>query len=235
MVDAATLEDEPVQLGGLPSGKVEGWDIDYSADGRFLAASVDSHDVTELSTTVLVWDVAAPAEPILRFRSPMAWAVVLSPDGSLLYVGTHDPAALIVYDVATGLQVDTVETPQMELGPANSSDPADGLEVSPDGTTLAVQDVEGVVLLDADTLAELKRLTAHTDWVRTLEFSDDGAMLASGSNDGEVIVWDVATGNQRELLDAHTGAVWGLAFDARRRHAVLGVDRPHVARLGSLR
>ena len=100
----------------------------------------------------------------------------------------------------------------MELGTDHASDPADGLEVSPDGATLAVQDVESILVLDASTLDERNRLTAHTEWVRTLEFSDDGALLASGSDGGEVIAWDVATGVQRELLRAHAGAVWGLAF-----------------------
>lgn len=34
----------------------------------------------------------------------------------------------------------------------------------------------------------------HTEWVETLAFSPDGAMLASGSYDGTIKLWNVETG-----------------------------------------
>ena len=40
LLNGDTLEPEPVQLGGLPAGDVEAWDLDYSADGRRLAADL---------------------------------------------------------------------------------------------------------------------------------------------------------------------------------------------------
>ncbi|HRW10473.1 MAG TPA: hypothetical protein P5121_35455, partial [Caldilineaceae bacterium] len=40
----------------------------------------------------------------------------------------------------------------------------------------------------------VRALTGHTDRVRTLSFSPDGQMLASGSDDGELKFWDTETG-----------------------------------------
>ena len=37
-------------------------------------------------------------------------------------------------------------------------------------------------------------LGGHSDYVRSVAFSPDGAVLISGSNDGTVRYWDIATG-----------------------------------------
>ena len=59
------------------------------------------------------------------------------------------------------------------------------------------------MLLDAATLTERRRLQGHADEVRVIRFSPSGALLASGSDDRTAIVWDVATGERRELLPGH--------------------------------
>jgi WD40 repeat protein len=43
---------------------------------------------------------------------------------------------------------------------------------------------------------QVKQMHGHTDSVRSLAFSGDGARLASGSQDGSARVWDVARGTQ---------------------------------------
>ena len=52
----------------------------------------------------------------------------------------------------------------------------------------------------------------HTDAVRCLAFSPDCALLASGSSDGTVRLWEVATGREGTLLRGHAGWVLALAF-----------------------
>ena len=42
---------------------------------------------------------------------------------------------------------------------------------------------------------ELQRtFTGHTDWVRSVHFSPDGKMIASGSADKTIRLWNIATG-----------------------------------------
>ena len=71
LLDAATLEPEPVQLGGWPEGDLEVWDLDYSDDGRRLAADLCvMHDwnVWDFACTATVWDLATPEHPCRTSR-----------------------------------------------------------------------------------------------------------------------------------------------------------------------
>lgn len=55
-------------------------------------------------------------------------------------------------------------------------------------------------------------LHGHRDWVRTVAFSPDGATVASGGDDGSVILWDVATRTKRGSITAPDRQVHSLAF-----------------------
>ena len=86
-----------------------------------------------------------------------------------------------------------------------------GGEVSPDGAVVAVADGRDVVLLDAATLTEQRRLEGQAN-VTTLQFSRDGTRFATGTEDGAVTVWDVDTGAVVDQFRGHSGAVMELAF-----------------------
>jgi len=43
----------------------------------------------------------------------------------------------------------------------------------------------------------------HADWVVTVAFSPDGKTILSGSHDGTLIFWDVATGKQSRSIEDH--------------------------------
>jgi WD40 repeat protein/DNA-binding SARP family transcriptional activator len=217
LVDADTLEDAPVQLGSAPESATAAWDLDYSSDGRFLAAVFDLYGIVDNKSgspgEVAVWDVAAPEEPIQRIETDNAWAAALSPDGRLLYVGGwEDRRIVMVYDVATGRRLRSVDEPLRSLAVGAPDETADLLEVSPDGTRLAVGDASEVVLLDATTLAVQHRLSGPSERVLTIEFSHDNTMVAAGSDDGTVLVWNAGTGTTDQELQGDAGPVRSLAF-----------------------
>src|SRR5438132_253227 len=55
-------------------------------------------------------------------------------------------------------------------------------------------------------------LKGHKDAVNAVAFSPDGALLASGSDDDTVRLWDAATGKATATLKGHADSVLGLAF-----------------------
>ncbi len=55
-------------------------------------------------------------------------------------------------------------------------------------------------------------LTGHKPYVRSVSFSPDGTLLASGSDDDTIRLWDVATGEEIRTLTGHTSVVTSVSF-----------------------
>ena len=83
---------------------------------------------------------------------------------------------------------------------------------SPDGERFAVASGIGIWLYDVEAARELALLIGHTGRVFCLAFSPDGAILASGAQDGTVRLWDVVSGENIATLDEHTAWISSVAF-----------------------
>ncbi len=94
---------------------------------------------------------------------------------------------------------------------------------SPDGQILATADVDSEIRLwlvsDGKQLLSCK---GHTNWVHSVAFSPIppnppsqggiGGILASGSEDQTIRIWDINTGECLKILSAHSSRVWSVAF-----------------------
>ncbi len=69
-----------------------------------------------------------------------------------------------------------------------------------------------VRLWDAASGSELLHLKGHRGLVRSVAFSPDGAVLASGSDDWTVRLWSVASGQEINRLQRHHARVRSVAF-----------------------
>ncbi|HYT91867.1 MAG TPA: hypothetical protein VEL76_24350 [Gemmataceae bacterium] len=67
---------------------------------------------------------------------------------------------------------------------------------SPDQRLVALADDKAINILDSATQKMLIRMQGHTAKVTTLAFAPDGKLLASGSLDKTVGLWDLPTGRQ---------------------------------------
>ena len=58
----------------------------------------------------------------------------------------------------------------------------------------------------------MKTLSGHTSDINSVSFSPDGKLLASGSDDETIRLWDVSTGQTLHTLDEHESYVNSVSF-----------------------
>lgn len=208
LLDPRTLRPLPHQLGGWPHRWGQVWSIAYSADGRFLAASIDltakpTGDATQNadSWVALVWNVAKPTAPLVRrisFVDVFFDPVALSPSGGSLYAGSP----LAAYDVGTGSKR------------YEGEDFSGAVAIDPTGRLLALRSTGGVSLVHARTGKEALFLPGFEGDVNQMAFSHDGASVAATSRDGKAMVWDVEDGSVLYDIDDGSQFANGLAFSS---------------------
>jgi WD40 repeat protein len=188
------------KIGALPPARpAQVLSVAFSPDGKAVASgSVDG--------TVLVWNMATHQQigALLTSRTGVVDSLAFSPDGKTLASGS-DHGTVRLWNMATHQQIGALLTSR--TGSVNS------LAFSPDGKTLAIGNDGTVRLWDAATHQIGRPLTGHADPAGSLAFSPDGKTLASGSFDGTVRLWGVATGQQiGSPLTGQTGQVFSVAF-----------------------
>ena len=192
-----------------------------SPDGRTLVTG--GHD-----GTLKFWDMATGTLRLaFKAHGGTVRHLEYSHDGRLLLTGSSDRRPKI-FDAATG---------QEKLALRKHRTDVDGAALAPNARTIATvfsNNKEGgeVRFWQTATGQEIGSLSlAHTQ-VLTLDWSDDGALLALGCRDGSVRLFQVtvaptadrATAQERHVLIGHAGEVRSLAFSSRGLVASAGVD-----------
>ena len=149
----------------------------FSPDGKWIA-TIDRPGKAQ------VWNVEAPNEPAI-ISTQKAETMAFSPDSTTLAIATEGHIYLWKFQEAED---------EPTLIPGNLRGFKSVLTFSPDGTTLIGADLEIwsslIKLWDVETGRGLGMLSGHTEPIETLIFSHDGKTLASGSDDGTVLLWD---------------------------------------------
>jgi WD40 repeat protein/uncharacterized caspase-like protein len=133
-----------------------------------------------------------------------------SPDGKLIAMFAPNTSVVTIYDATTGKTLQT-------LSRANFDGGVERVRFSRDGRSLVViytasQGVQmigrlpssEVKIWDAVAGREIQTLLLNTSPVET-DFSADGKLLATVSSQGEITLWDVASGSRLRSLTTSTG------------------------------
>jgi WD40 repeat protein/tetratricopeptide (TPR) repeat protein len=240
-----TVTGRPI-VGSLPRhrGRVNG--LGFSADGRFLvtvsARSEGNAEVGEAA--VRLWQVARP--PV---RAPLARTeyvgnpprparpvgeTLFSPDGRTAVSWDVDGTVARLWDVRTGLPRGTpVRHPWPILTACFSPD---GLRVaiaSWDKPGPAGSSISGLCqVVDVSTGRVLSNLP-HTNWVKSLAFTQDGSLLATGGYDRCVRLWEPGTGKQVGEPWRQRDIANGLAFSPDNRVLAVSHERADSRQKGT--
>ena len=86
------------------------------------------------------------------------------------------------------------------------------MQFSPDGAWLAIGTREGIELRKCADLGLVRLFVGHTSYIRSVAFSQDSRILASGSDDKTIRLWDVETGQKLDTFAGLEGVVRSIAF-----------------------
>lgn len=146
----------------------------FSPDGKRLAA-VRTHNKPQ------VWDVATQNDITPPDMEP-AEVLAFSPDGVILATASSHGIHLWNFDA------DKEEAHTQLPGRLWGLDKV--LTFSPDGAILVGSERYSLKIIDVETGNVIGILRGHTEPIDTLAFSHSGEILASGSRDGTVLLWD---------------------------------------------
>lgn len=164
--------------------------VAWSPDGSRIASS--SLDVKAKVWDVNTGEVISTSSPPIIGIGQLVW----SPDGTKIADVWVEDFRFEIWDAATGQLIQTVG---LTGGTSLFT-----IAWSPDGTKIVSDggDDGTLRIWDAFTGQLVTTFTGHTDNVRSVDWSLDGAKIASASSDNTIRIWDAANGQTLQVIQA---------------------------------
>ena len=136
----------------------------------------------------------------------------------LIAVGS-DSGRIVIFSAITGIQTSAL---------GDRSGAVCALAFSFDGTLLVSGTHDGIILWDIQTGGAIK--TFHTDSIYPVSISSDRTIIASGSNNGVIHLWDTQTGEHHCVIDGHGDRVNSINFSPTNSQLLISASNDHTVR-----
>ena len=185
--------------------------VAFSPDGKILATAGDDK-------TIKLWQVETLQEICTLLGHLQAVkSVAFSPDGQILASGSWDKT-IKLWDVNTGTEICTLTGHQLKVNSVAFSPQGQLLASASYDRTIRLWQIpkrgEGTLIQNRPCYSLLGTLSGHAWAVLTVAFSPDGRILATGSDDNTIKLWEVNTGQLICTLVGHSWSVVAVAFTA---------------------
>jgi len=166
------------------------WGLEFSPDGKWLAAATDARGH---GGPIVIWRVEDWKPHVVEMEPTGGRHVAFSPDGELLAYSTRSPQVGLI-DVSSGKLTRSIKALDTEQGTVFC------VAFSPNGKSLLTSGTDGKIREWELADGSLKRtFEGHSDTVYGIALSPDGSLLLSGGLEDESRLWDMRTG---EVLQA---------------------------------
>jgi WD40 repeat protein len=198
-------------IGRLRAGAT---DVAFSLDGNWLAAY-------EGGGALHVFNLAEGSARVLPSARPIARFLGMADDMRRLLAAGAD-GKVVEWALEPGKQREVCPTISPDAMIRVSHDARFVVATIPDAESAFSRMQPTVLLCDTSTDAA-RDLTGPTSSVRSLAFAHRAPLVAAGTDDGSIFVWDVSKGSTRKL-EHHVEAVLALSFSRDDRLLASGVQ-----------
>ena len=196
--------------------------VQFSPDGQLIACALNNN-------SLVLWDAATgkAVRQLTTGDKGKVTSVAFSPsDNRLLAVGyglEDNVSHVLLWDIESGKELGRLtgatDLPEFMVTVTEYNGPVNALAFSPDGQFLVAgfgspriinraSYPNPLKVWEVSTKSLIRRLAGHTNTCTSVEFSKDGAWLASSSRDGTAILWSTKTWEATHTLqnpDQDTG------------------------------
>jgi WD40 repeat protein len=182
--------------------------LDWSPDGNYIVvAGLDA------STTVLDGQTGETMLPLVG-HTDQVWDAAWSPDGAVIATDSRDGHTRL-WDAFTGRKLDEFQNNLEEQMVLSS------IDWSPDGNQVLIMGVEFNQVWDLSTKSPT--ILGHSRGLTVGKWSPDGRLLATGSLDSTVRIWEAADNTLTAILE-HPAAISDLAWAPDGRQLATAVQ-----------
>ncbi len=193
--------------------------ITFSPNGKSILSAGD--------WLINIWDVSSGRKLKSFKMGRFSEHPTFSSDRKFVIVSNWYKGNMELYEVATGKKVKTFEDKEAKSGIWSKAFSPDGRYVV---STIGYKYMYGggneLTLWDVSTGQKTESFKGHKNNVTCLTFSPDGSLIASGSTDETIRLWDVAKGKEASRFGWHIGGagdiIVSLTFSPDGRYIVAG-------------